>query len=224
MHGAFKALRAEDGPRPGAETPPGLLVYDLDKIANVLNLVNMIKTAKLGSEAREFLAEVTTALREKSAQVSPIELAQLVGLAFERTFAGKRNADKMAKALARGLSVREQMAAAEGGTISAEETARYLGVTKQSVLNSYHAGKLLAWRTEKQGAIRFPVWQFVDHRRLPGLEEVIDKLTATRVLDDWGIAGFFLQNLGLLKDRRPLDLLRENKLAPVLHAAEAYAG
>jgi hypothetical protein len=203
---------------------PRSAFHDLDKIANLLNIRNMIKTAKMGSEAREFLAEVTTALKEKSARVSPVELAQLVGLAFERTFAGNRKADKMANALARGLSVREQMAAAEGGTMSAEETARYLGVTKQSVLNSYHAGKLLAWRTEKQGALRFPVWQFVDHRRLPGLDELIDKLTATRVLDDWGVAGFFLQNMGLLKDRRPLDLLRENKLEPVLQAAEAYAG
>jgi hypothetical protein len=114
------------------------------------------------------------------------------------------------------------MAAAEGGTMSAEETARYLGVTKQSVLNSYHAGKMMAWRTEKQGALRFPVWQFAEHRRLPGLEEVLGKLTASRVLDDWGVAGFFLENLGLLKDRRPLDLLRENKLEQVLEAAEAY--
>jgi hypothetical protein len=182
----------------------------------------MIKTAKMGSEAREFLSELTTSLKQKSARVSPIELAQLAGLAFERTFAGSRREDKLANAMARGLSVREQMAAAEGGTMSAEETARYLDVTKQSVLNSYHAGKLLAWRTEKQGAVRFPVWQFAEHRRLPGLEQVIDKLTTNRVLDDWGVAGFFLQNLGLLKDRRPLDLLRENQIAPVLRAAEAY--
>jgi hypothetical protein len=184
----------------------------------------VIKTAKLGSEAREFLSQLTTALKEKSARVSPVELAQLAGLAFERTFAGNRRENKLANALARGLSVREQMATAEGGTLSAEDTARYLGVTKQSVLNSYHGGKLLAWRTEKQGAIRFPVWQFAEHRRLPGLEEVIAKLTTDRVLDDWGIAGFFLQNLGLLNDRRPLDLLRENKVGPVLEAAEAYVG
>jgi len=200
------------------------LLYDLDKITNPVNVEIMIKTAKLGTEAREFLAELSTALKEKSARVSPIELAQLAGLAFERTFAGTRRQDKLANALARGLSVREQMAAAEGGTMSAEETARYLGVTKQSVLNSYHAGKLLAWRTEKQGAVRFPVWQFAEHRRLAGLEQVIGKLKTNGFLDDWGVAGFFLQSLGLLNDRRPLDLLRENNLEAVLQAAEAYVG
>ena len=37
------------------------------------------------------------------------------------------------------------MAAAEGGSTSTDEAARYLGFSKQSVLNLYHAGKLLAW-------------------------------------------------------------------------------
>ena len=77
------------------------------------------------------------------------------------------------QAFARGLSVREKMAAEEGGSMSADETARYLGITKQSVLNLYHSGKLLGWRTEKQGAVRFPVWQFSEGRRLPGLEKVL---------------------------------------------------
>jgi len=83
------------------------LLYDLDKITNPVNVEIMIKTAKLGTEAREFLAELSTALKEKSARVSPIELAQLAGLAFERTFAGTRRQDKLANALARWLSVRE---------------------------------------------------------------------------------------------------------------------
>jgi hypothetical protein len=115
------------------------------------------------------------------------------------------------------------MAAEEGGSMSADETARYLGVTKQSVLNQYHAGKVLGWRTEKQGAIRFPVWQFVEHKRLPGMEEVLAKLNVNETLDEWGRIGFFLQTHALLEGRRPLDVLRENKLDPVLMAAEAYA-
>jgi hypothetical protein len=114
------------------------------------------------------------------------------------------------------------MAADEGGSFSADETARYLGITKQSVLNLYHGGKVLAWRTEKQGAVRFPVWQFAEHRRLPGLEAVLAKLNASPILDDWGKVGFFLQTHGLLNERRPLDLLRQNKLDEVLRAAEAY--
>ena len=128
----------------------------------------MAKTAELDIESQEFVAGLTKFLKAKSSRVSPIQLAQLAGLAFHLTFTGTRREDKLANALARGLSVRERMAAEEGGSMSADETARYLGVTKQSVLNMYHAGKLLAWRTEKQGAFRFPVWQFDEHRRLGG--------------------------------------------------------
>jgi hypothetical protein len=183
----------------------------------------MVKTEKLAGDAQEFVAELTKALREKSARFSAIQLAQLAGLAFERTFASSAREEKLANALARGLSVREKMAAEEGGSFSAEETSRYLGLTKQSVLNLYHAGKLLAWRTEKQGALRFPVWQFYEHRRLSGLEAVLAKLSSSPALDDWGKVGFFLQTHGILGNRRPLDLLREEqKLDQVLKAAEAY--
>lgn len=181
-----------------------------------------MKTDQIDREAEEFVAELSKSLKEKSDRVSPTRLADLAGVAFRNTFTGHRNEDKLAKAMARGLSVREQMAAEEGGSISSDETARYLGVTKQTVLNLYHAGKALAWRTEKQGSLRFPVWQFIEHRRLPGLEEVLSKLNEKDILDDWGKVGFFLQNHGLLGGRRPLDILRENKLDLVLSAAEAY--
>jgi hypothetical protein len=182
----------------------------------------MLKTAELESEAREFVANLSKTLREKSHRVSPVQLAHLAGIAFQTTFAGTRKEDKLAKAIARGLSVREKMAADEGGSMSAEETARLLGLTKQSVLNLYHAGKLLAWRTDKQGALRFPVWQFTETGRLHGLEQIIEKLSEGNVLDDWGKVGFFLQTHGALRGRRPLDLLREKRLDPVLKAAEGY--
>jgi hypothetical protein len=46
--------------------------------------------------------------------------------------------------MARGVSVREKMATEEGGSMSAEEAARFLRMAKQSALNLYHQGKLLA--------------------------------------------------------------------------------
>lgn len=135
--------------------------------------------------------------------------------------AGSRREKNLAKAIARGISVRERMATEEGGSLSAEETARLLGMVKQSVLNLYHQGKLLGWRSEKQGAVRFPAWQFRDGERLPGMERVLAKLGSI-ALDDWGKIGFFLQQHRLLESRRPLDLLRENKIDQVLQVAEAY--
>jgi hypothetical protein len=161
-------------------------------------------------------------LKDRRSRFSPVELAELTGLAFQVTFRSPKAEHKLANAIARGVSVRQRMAAEEGGSQTAEETARQLGMTKQSVLNLYHAGKILAWRTQKQGALRFPVWQFTEDRRLPGLEEVLAKLSSEDVLDDWGKIGFFLMKHGILKQHRPLDFLRENKLDPVLRAAEAY--
>jgi hypothetical protein len=181
----------------------------------------MVKREQLKGEDQEFVADLSRSLKAKSLRSSPVELAQLAGLAFQITFAGARREDKLANALARGLSVREKMAAEEGGSMSAEEAARQLGTTKQSVLNLYHAGKVLAWRTEKQGSLRFPVWQFEGGRRLSGLDEVMAQLRKAVMLDDWAKIGFFLQaHEG--GGRRPLDLLRENKLAAVLQAAQAY--
>ncbi len=183
----------------------------------------MVKMAReLSGEDQEFVTSLSRSLKEKSGRSSPTELARLAGIAFRITFAGTRREDKLANAMARGLSVREKMAAEEGGSLSADEAARQLGVTKQSVLNLYHAGKVLGWRTEKQGAVRFPVWQFTENRRLPGLEEVIAKLDEGKFLDDWGKIGFFLQTHGILDNRRPLDLLRDSNLALVLKAAQAY--
>jgi hypothetical protein len=182
----------------------------------------MQKTATLTLEDQEFVEHLSRSLKEKSSRLSPTKLAQLAGIAFQNTFVGAHKTDKLANAMARGLSVRERMVAEEGGSMSADETARYLGVTKQSVLNLYHAGKLLAWKIDKQGAFRFPVWQFADYSRIPGLEVVLARLDEAKVLDDWGKIGFFLQNHGILQNRRPLDLLRENKMELVLKAADAY--
>jgi hypothetical protein len=180
----------------------------------------MVKLTELSNEAQEFVTDLTRSLRKKSSRVSAVQLARLTGVAFEMAFTGSQREEKLARAMARGISVREKMAAEEGGSMSADETARYLGVSKQSVLNLHSGGKLLAWRSEKQRAFRFPVWQFTERGRLPGLEEVLTILRP--ILDDWGKIGFFLQTQGALGGRRPLDLLRENKVQLVLRAAEAY--
>lgn len=176
----------------------------------------------LPADARDWVEFLRKSLKERSSRLSPTDLAKYTSVAFELTFTGSRREEKLAHAIARGLSVREKMAAEEGGSMSAEEAARLLGMVKQSVLNLYHQGKLLGWRSEKQGAVRFPVWQFRDGGRLPGIEQVLATLSAGGILDDWGKVGFFLQQHRLSGKRRPLDLLRENKVDQVLRIAEAY--
>ena len=172
----------------------------------------MLKTQALSPQEQRFIQVVADSIKREGAGISRLRQVQLTAMVLQRTGQNKAAAreDKLSNAMARGLSVREKMAEEEGGNMSAEETARQLGLTKQSVLNLYHAGKVLAWKTDKQGALRFPVWQFVGNTRLPGLEAVLGKLKASKALDDWGKIGFFLLTHGSLGDRRPLDLLREN--------------
>jgi hypothetical protein len=180
------------------------------------------KAATLNQREHEFVEALRESIKRGSARLDWVRLVQLTGVALQSFHTGKQTRDKFIGALARGLAVREKMAAAEGGNVSADEAAHLLGITKQSVLNLYHGGKVLAWKTEKQGAFRFPVWQFTEGRRLPGLEEVLVKLSADQALDDWGKIGFFLKSLESLGGKRPLDLLRAGQFAPVLRAAEAY--
>src|SRR2546421_1608739 len=99
---------------------------------------------------------------------------------------------EIANALARGLSVRKKMAADEGGSMSVHEVARRLKLSKQAVAKLYHGGKVLAWQSQKKGALHFPSWQFAQGKRFDGLEEVLIKLNEAQILDDWGKIGFFL--------------------------------
>src|SRR5438309_462864 len=120
----------------------------------------MPEIAELDSDVKEWLHFLSEGLKERKARLSSVDLARYVPVAFEMAFQGTSGEEKFANALARGVPVREKMASEEGGTLSADEAARLLGMAKQSVLNQYHAGKLLGFRTEKQSAVRFPAWQF----------------------------------------------------------------
>jgi excisionase family DNA binding protein len=114
--------------------------------------------------------------------------------------------------MARGLEARQQLAEVEGGSLSSDEVASLLGISKTAVLRRLEAGRLVAWREGCLQAARFPFWQFDRHGRvLAGLETVLKTLNHAQRLDAWGKVLFFLQ--GSLGNKRPLDLLREGRLA-----------
>lgn len=178
---------------------------------------------KLALGEQSVVDDFTHVLRKHQDQ-APATLARLVGLAFECTLgAGGSREDKLARALVRGLSARQQLAEAEGGSWSSDEVARLLQVSKTAVLKRLASGRLLAWREERLQAARFPRWQFDEHGQvLSGLEEVLDILNRDERLDVWGRILFFLQEKPSLGDRRPLDLLREGRRREVGLAARAY--
>jgi hypothetical protein len=151
-------------------------------------------------------------------------MARLITHAFDRSIEAKKSRqDKLALALARGIEARQELAEAEGGSLSSDQVARLLGLSKTAVLKRLDAGHLLAWREERLRAARFPRWQFGAHGQvLAGLWEVLAILNRDERLDAWGKVLFFLQTKSSLGERRPVDLLREGELKEVCLAAQAY--
>ncbi len=179
---------------------------------------------KLPSHEQAMVDEFTGMIR-KHRDENPTTVARLLNVAFDLSL-GPRDtrANQLARATVRGLEVRQQLAEAEGGSLSSEETARLLRISKTAVLKRLDAGRLLAWREERLQAARFPHWQFDAHGHvLAGLEEVLAILNQDERLDAWGKILFFLQEKTSLADRRPLDLLREGRLQEVCLTAHAYA-
>jgi len=183
------------------------------------------RRARLTSGERAVVDEFSHIIRKHPEQ-SAGELARLARLAFEFSLGGgPSREERLARARIRGLEARQQLAEAEGGSLSSEEVARLLGISKAAVLKRQAVGRLLAWREERLQAARFPLWQFNQHGQvLAGFEEVLAVLNQDAQLDAWGKILFFLQEKESLGNRRPLDLLREGKGKQAQLAAQAYAG
>ena len=167
---------------------------------------------------------IRSALRQFSGTADPASLAKLTGIAFRQEFPVAKADNRLANAIARGITARQKLIEAEGGSVSADDAAREIGLSKTAILKRYRKGQIVAWREERQNAARFPVWQFKDHKVLDGLEEVLKTLTAGNRLDDFGRMLFFLSNMGFLGGKRPLDCLRAGEINKVLRAAEGYGG
>lgn len=184
------------------------------------------RMAALPVAEREVVDEFSVALRRHQKQ-GPTRLAELARVAFEvvLTSVSKPSREgKLALAMARGIEARQKLAEAEGGSLSSEEVARMLNISKTAVLKRLEAGKLLAWREERLKAARFPRWQFDDRGTLlNGMSETLACLNDNPHLDDWAKVLFYLQNRPDSDELRPLDLLRKGRVKEAVQAAHAYA-
>ncbi|HXP59852.1 MAG TPA: hypothetical protein VN829_05125 [Dongiaceae bacterium] len=182
------------------------------------------RKAELPAREQAVVHEFAGVIRRHREQ-SPATLARLASVAFGISIGSRESRrDKLALALARGLETRQQLAEAEGGSLSSDEAARFLGISKTAVLKRLAAGRLVAWREQRLQAARFPRWQFDERGRvLAGVPEALERLREDGGLDAWGKILFFLQTKASLEGKRPLDLLREGKVKEVCLAAQAYA-
>lgn len=128
--------------------------------------------------------------------------------------------DPLRPARLRGLQAARALLEREGGTLTAEEVAEHLGVTRQAVDKKRNAGKLLAVSRGSRSVL-YPAWQFTPQGILQGLEPVLAALDENQT-DPWAKLSFFLgENLRLGGDS-PLTALRAGRTAEVLAAARNF--
>jgi hypothetical protein len=153
------------------------------------------------------------------ATAAPTDLAALVrALRSDELLDDLSRAEPLAPAFIRGIEARQRLIEDHGGTLTAEQVAQMIGISRQAVEKRRQAGKLVALATGRHG-YRYPVWQFSDSGTLPGLEEVLGVLAPH---DEWMQTVFFVTKNPRLGDRAPTELLRAGKLTPVLDAAQMY--
>lgn len=181
------------------------------------------RVSQLSGEHQRIASSFQPALVRAAAAYAPLEVLRIMTAAVGEALATTRPkpGSATAMALARGLTAREEMKQAEGGSLSAGDAAARLGITKAAVLKRHHKGQLLGWREAKQNAVRFPVWQFQEDQVLPGIDRVLRTLQEAAWMDDWARIGFFLRPLTSLRGKRPLDLLRDGDVSRATAYAEA---
>lgn len=123
-----------------------------------------------------------------------------------------------ARGIALGELVRQKLAVAEGGPISAADAGRMLGVSKATVLRRWHHHRLIGWNHGR--LVRIPLWQFAGRKMVRGIEEILRIFGSD---DQWRVMRYFLGNRLSLAHRRPIDLLREGMTVEVVSHAKAHA-
>lgn len=117
----------------------------------------------------------------------------------------------------RAVEAKRRLLEADGGSVSAEEAGRLLGISRQAVDKKRRGGHLVALPIGARQ--RYPVWQFQDGAVLPGLAGV---LAALATASPWLKAAFFVGRNARLGRKRPLDLLRQGRVDDVMRAARTY--
>ena len=121
----------------------------------------------------------------------------------------------------RSLGANAELRDAEGGGLSDSEFAARMGVNARETIRQYREkGRVFAWPKDMR-SYRYPAWQIHHRQLLPGLAEALAVLREKQ-LEPFSIVSYFLTPSDDLGDARPLDLLREGKVAEVVADAKRY--
>ncbi len=194
-------------------------MYAGQKLENIKNIELQETMANHYTPQGNFSLEIGHLLEKWSRTLSPEALAAALVSSFQKTV-HRESRGSIPLASLRGLAAREHLKEEEGGHISAEQARRFLSdVSKTTVLSQHHAGKLLGWKEGR--AFRFPIWQFApEGGLLPGMDQVLEVLCKSPVMDDWGKVLFFLNTRESLGGSNVLQVIRNGDLFQALRLAE----
>ncbi|CAK12424.1 helix-turn-helix domain-containing protein [Rhizobium johnstonii] len=169
---------------------------------------NSIRTA--------FLRRATSALERISANVpakdladalsAPTDAGSLAQLLSRSDMVGAaiNDLDPLVPALARNVEHRQNLVERAGGTMSAEDAGRILGISRQAVDKRRRAGTLLAVREGSDW--RYPLCQLDQGEVIGGISDVVRGFAAA---GPWVALDFLLASDTALGGRTALQALRD---------------
>jgi hypothetical protein len=163
-----------------------------------------------------FLRRATSALERISANVpakdladalsAPTDAGSLAQLLSRSDMVGAaiNDLDPLVPALARNVEHRQNLVERAGGTVSAEDAGRMLGISRQAVDKRRRAGTLLAVREGSDW--RYPLCQFDQGEVIAGISDVVRGFAAA---GPWIALDFLLAADTALGGRTALQALRD---------------
>lgn len=223
------AARPARAPRRRATAPvaPVLLRASDALYAPVVTLVEQAKEPLRRAILTRFLRAASSAVGQatpttltKAASADSDLTAVVTTLEAVMPEPGKASdEDVIAGAQLRGLEARQRVLEAEGGTLSAEQMARRLQLTRQAVDLRRRNHRLIGLPVGRHG-YRYPVWQLGPNGVWPWVPPVIDALAPH---DPWQQVFFLLSPHPDLGGQTPLNALRGGRTDDVLALARTYA-
>lgn len=128
------------------------------------------------------------------------------------------SADPLAEAMARGITVKQDLLQKAGGALTSTQVAQALGITRQGVDKRRTRGTLLAIPSGS-GDYLYPACQFTETGVIHHLDEV---LKAMQVESPWMRLSFLLSPAPALGGRTVLEALTAGDIAKSLSLAAAF--
>ena len=126
--------------------------------------------------------------------------------------------DPLLAAKLRGLNRKRQMLEAAGGSLTSEQAAEMLGISRQAVDKRRSSNQLLALTQGRRGN-GYPAFQFEEGKTIAGLEAVLEQL---KPLDPWMQMAFFTTPNERLGGKTPIEALQNGLAEDVAHASVGY--